>query len=68
MGKKYIYLIVPVFNADIGEKGIEIEYISDEYLGLELPYETALKIAKECLTGETIEKIDLRYLEEIKAR
>lgn len=68
MGKKYIYVIVPIFNTDIGERGIEIEYISDEYLGLELPYETALKIAKECLTGETIEKIDFRYLEEIKAR
>lgn len=66
MDKKYIYAIVPIFDTDIGERGIEIEYTSDEYLGIELPYETALKIAKECLAGETIKKIELHYLEGIK--
>ena len=66
MEKRYIYSIVPVFNTDKGEIGIEIEYTSNTYLGIELPYEIAMKIAKECLTDETIEKIEFSSLESIK--
>lgn len=66
MDKRYIYSIVPIFDTDVGERGIEIEYTSKIYLGIELPYEIALKIAKECLIGETIKKIEHHYLEEIK--
>lgn len=67
MDKRYIYEIVPVFDTDLGERGIEIEYTSKTYLGIELPYETAMKIARECLTGETIKKIEFSSLESVKA-